>query len=386
MQRTGQALVWVIVVVLVILGGAYLLNKPGGVGPADQGPIKIGVMQPLTGDAASYGEAELRGIQVAVDEINGAGGIKGRQIELVVGDSKCDPQAGGTEAQKLVNVDQVKVIVGGACSGETLAAAKITEPAKVLLMSPSASSPDVTNAGDFVFRTYPSDALAGKVAAGYAYTKLGARKAALLTEQTDYAQGLRRVYKEAFTGLGGQVVADETYNTGDTDFRTQILKLQAARPDVVYVVPQTPTPGITIFRQLRQYRVSGTYTTAEVLLDRQIVKDNAAAFEGVIGVELAVDYENNPVAKAFKDAHQAKFNAEPGSFSANAYDAMKLVAKAIEASGLDTEKIRDWLYNTKDWPGAGGTISFDENGDPILGENVRQIKAGQVTDLGPFTP
>lgn len=393
MKNRGSAAVWVVVAVVVILGAAYWLTRQSGApgtSPTAElppGPVKIGVIQPLTGDAAAYGESEYRAIQVAVDEINQAGGINGRLIELAVQDGKCDPQAGGVAAQTLVNIDQVKVIIGGACSGETLAAAAITEPARVIVVSPSASSPKVTTAGDFVFRTYPSDALAGQVAAAYAYRELGMKKAALLTELTDYAQGLREVYKSTFEELNGEIVADETYNSTDTDFRTQVLKIKSANPDVIYVVPQSPTPGLTIFKQLRENNVRARYTTAEVLLDRQVVNDNAAVLEGVIGVELAVDYEGNAKARAFRDAHRAKFNGDdPGSFAANAYDAVYLVKEAIAARGLDTAGIRDWLYGVKNWPGTVGSLTIDSNGDPILGENVREITGGEVKDLGPYTP
>ncbi len=360
----------------------YVLLTPKGV----EGSIKIGFIGPLTGDAAQYGESERKAVEIAVEEINAAGGINGRPIEIIFEDGKCDPQAGGTAAQKLVNIDKVKVIIGGACSGETLAAAEITEPAGVVLVSPSASSPKITTAGDFVFRTYPSDALAGKVAASYAYTKLGARKAALITELTDYAQGLREVYKNRFTELGGTVVADETYTTGETDFRTQIAKVKAAGPDVVYVVPQSPTPGITIFRQLRENKVTAHYTTAEVLLDRQVLKDNRAVLEGLIGVESSPDYEANPRAKAFRESHLAKFGTEPGAFAVNAYDATYLVAEAIKASGLEAAKIRDWLYGVKDYEGASGKLTMDANGDPILGENVVQYEGGELKTLEVFTP
>jgi len=384
---TKEQKIWVgaaaaIVAVLLIWFG----YRGAGVREGDGGTIALGVIMPLTGDAASYGESENRAIQIAVDEINAAGGIDGRRIKLVLEDGKCDPQAAGTAAQKLVNVDKVKIVIGGACSGETLAAAEITEPAKVILISPSASSPKVTNAGDFVFRTYPSDALAGRIAAKYAYNELSRRRAALITELTDYSQGLREVYKKTFAELGGTIVADETYATGDTDFRTQILKIKTAKPDVIYVVPQTLTPGIAILKQLRESGVEAQLTTAEVLLDRQAVKDNAKVLEGVIGVEPAVDWEGNAKAKAFRDAHRARYGADPGSFSANAYDAVYLVKEAIDEVGLDTLAIRDFLYRVKDWPGTVGSLTIDANGDPILGLNVRKIVGGEVTDLGSYNP
>ncbi len=378
----AKVITWIIVLAVVVIGGLAIFGGKGG----ESNTIKIGFIGPLTGDAASYGESESRAVQIAFDEINAAGGVSGKQLSLVSEDGKCDPQAGGTAAQKLVNIDGVKVIIGGACSGETLAAAAITQPAKVILISPSASSPKVTTAGDFVFRTYPSDALAGKIAAKYATDSLKAKKAALLTELTDYAQGLREVYKTAFTAAGGEIVADETYTTGDADFRTQILKIKGQKPDIIYIVPQSPTPGLAILKQLKENGVKVPLVTAEVLLDRQVVKENTALLEGLIGVEAGVDWQGNPKAKAFHDAHMAKFNVEPGTFAANAYDAVYLIKEAIEAHGLDTAKIRDWLYGVKNWQGAVGTLTMDSNGDPIMGENVRKIVKGVVTDLGTVTP
>ena len=170
MNKNMNRIVGLVVILLLIYLGYWYTSRqsqPSDSGqkmekPVLTGPIKIAFMGPLTGDAASYGESELHAIQVAVDEINQTK-ISGQPVELVTEDSKCDPQAAGVAAQKMVNIDKIKIIIGGACSGETLAAAKITDPAKIILLSPSASSPDVTGAGDFVFRVYPSDALAGKI-------------------------------------------------------------------------------------------------------------------------------------------------------------------------------------------------------------------------------
>jgi len=377
---------WAVIIIIIVVILAYALTRNhGSTGSvtSDSGPIKIGSMQALTGDAAVLGVPENNAINLAIEQINGAGGINGRMLELVSEDDKCDPVAGGASAQKLVSVDKVPVIIGGTCSGATLAAAAVTEPAKVLLVSGSASSPKISDAGDYVFRTYPSDAQAGKVAATYAYKELGARKAALISELTDYAQGLRGVYKDSFTALGGTIVADETYTTGDTDFRTQVLKIKQANPDVVYVVPQSPTPGVAIFKQLRENAVKAKFTTAEVLLDAGVVKDNAATLEGVVGVVGGVDFDKNADAKAYAAAYKAKFNADPSSFSANAYVAMNLVAEAIKANGgkVDTAKIRDYLYAVKNAPSALGSLTIDANGDPLLGLNVVNMTGGKMVNI-----
>ncbi len=399
MDKNIKIVVWVVGILVVAWLGYTVANRSGqsnGInqvvsGPVDSGTgsIKLGAIMSLTGDAAIYGASESRAIQVAMAEINKNGGINGRQLEMVTEDGKCDPQAGGTAAQKLVSIDKVPVIIGGVCSGETLAAAAITEPAKVILISGSASSPKITTAGDFVFRTYPSDALAGKVAATYDYKELKARKAAIISELTDYAQSLRGVYKDSFTALGGTVVYDETYNTGETDFRTQVLKIKNSKPDVIYIVPQTLTPGVDIIRQMHENGVKTTIQTSETLMSHDVVSKNASVLNGIYSVEFAVDYTNNAKAKAFKTAHEAMFNgADPDIYAANAYDAVYLIRDAIASNSgkVDTVKIRDFLYGVKDWQGTIGSLTMDKNGDPILGLHVRKVVGGQVTDIGPYTP
>ena len=214
-----------------------------------QGSYKIGVMVPLSGDAAAYGLPIQKALKIALDEVNANGGVNGKKLEPIYEDSKCSPKDGNAAAQKLVNIDGVKIIIGGVCSGETLGAAPITESNKVILFSPSATSPDITKAGDFVFRDAPSDAYAGVIASNYAYNDLNSKKAAIISESTDYAQGLRKVFKENFARVGGEIVADETYNPEDTDFRTQVTKVKAANPDVVYLVPQAPPKGILLIKE-----------------------------------------------------------------------------------------------------------------------------------------
>ncbi|MBI4143375.1 ABC transporter substrate-binding protein [Candidatus Woesearchaeota archaeon] len=343
-----------------------------------QGSYKIGFLSPLSGDAASIGLPVQQAVVIAVDEINEKGGINGRKLEVVYEDGKCNPKDANTATQKLVNVDKVKAIVGGLCSGETLGAAPITEANKVVIISPGSSSPDVTNAGDFVFRVYPSDAFAGVVASDYAYNDLGAKKAALLTETTDYAQGLRKVFKENFAKLGGAIAADETYNPDDTDFRTQITKIKASEPDVVYIVPQNIPKGILMIKQLREAGVKKQLLTAEVLLARNILKENAADMEGMIGVELKFD-DKAPKTAALLQKYTQKTGQEAPfpAFMAGAYDIVNLLADAIAKHGYDSEKIRDYLYSVKGYEGAIGKITMDENGDPIMEYSVKQARNGE---------
>jgi len=348
----------------------------------DEPPIKIGVMYPLTGDAAAYGLPIQKATQIAADEINTQGGINGKQIKFIFEDSKCNAKDANAAAQKLVNVDKVKVIIGGVCSSETLGAAPITEANKVILISPSSTSPDITNAGDFVFRVAPSDSFSGIVASEFAKNNLKATKAALITESSDYAQGLRVVFKENFAKLGGTIVADETYNPEDTDFRTQAAKVKAANADVIYIVPQTPAKSVLLAKQIKEAGIKKQLLTAEVLIGRNLVKENADALEGIIGIEQSFN-DNAPKTAVLltKYKERAKEDAPIPTFMAGAYDVVYLVADAIAKNGENAEKIRDQLYSVRNFDGAVGKITFDKNGDVILGFSVKQVRNGELVTL-----
>lgn len=346
----------------------------------DGEPIVMGAIFPLSGDGAAYGEPFSRQLMLAVDEVNGNGGIGGKQVEIKLEDGKCTPKDAATAATKLVNVDKVKVIFGGACSGETLGAAPITEEAQVILFSPSATSPDVTEAGDYVFRTAPSDAFAGGVAAEKAI-KMGFEKAAIIHETTDYAQGLKSVFEGTFKEKGGEIVMVESFATEEADFKTRILKVKNANPDVVYIVPQTPAKGVLLIKQLREQGVEQPLLTGEVLMGRDVVEENGEAMEGLIGVEPAFD-ESNPLAKEAMDAYRAEYG-EPAFpfFQAATRDAFYLVADTIEAGGYDADAIKEELNAVENWQGAIGEITFDENGDPVLAFSVKQVQNGTLVEL-----
>lgn len=389
----GVKIFWAIVVVaIIIIIIAVSRNPQSGSPQGDSGaktePIVVGGVMPLTGDGAAYGIPIQRAGEIALEEINAAGGVGGRELKVVWEDGKCDAKEATAAAQKLINIDQVKVIFGGVCSSETLAIAPLAETAKVLVVSPSSTSPDVTGAGDFIFRTSPSDAAAGAVAANYAYGKMSARKAAVISETKDYAQGLRRVFTEQFAVLGGEIVADETFNTGDTDMRTQILKIKKAGPDVIYILPQTPAPGVLILKQLKANGVDAKLLTAEVMLVRTVVEENKADMEGLTGIEPWFDAEGE-LASAMLKSYESNHNEDPPfpSFMANMYSQFYLLKEGIEAHGLNTEELRDWLYGLKGWSHALGTVTFDANGDPVeLPYSVKKVEGGELKEVEVYRP
>lgn len=382
---------WGIAVVLV-LGVLYLFATPKKAnGPTvaelPKGTLKIGAVIPLTGDGAAYGLPIQRAASLAVNEINLAGGVKGQPMEIIWEDGKCDAKEATSAARKLVAVDGVKVILGGVCSSETLAMAPVTESEKVIVLSPSSTSPDITTAGDFVFRTSPSDALAGRVAAEYAVKKFSAKKAAIISETKDYTQGLRRVFKEVFTSLGGEIVADEVYNTGDTNFRSQLIKIKAVNPDVLYLLPQSPAPGGLLLKQLKDLGVKTKLLTAEVLIGRDVVKDQGKNMEGLVGIEQYFD-ENGERAQKFLKTYKETYSEAPSfpAFMANMYSQVYLVKEALEQFGQDTGKIRDYFLGLKGWEGALGKLTFDQNGDPLSSYAVKKVEKGNLVDVEVYNP
>ncbi|MBI2475024.1 ABC transporter substrate-binding protein [Candidatus Uhrbacteria bacterium] len=396
-MKSNSAILWAIAIVIVILGIVYF-SKPGPEAPATpmegeaafeipDGPIVLGAMDPLTGEGAVYGIPLQNATMLAVNEINAAGGVKGHQLQLVWEDSKCNPQDGGAAAQKLIEVDKVSFIISGDCSGAALAAATLTEPAGVMLFSAAASSPDLSTAGDLVFRSYPSDAMAGRVIASYVIKQLSVKKVAVISEQTDYAQGLRGSFTTASKEFGAEVVGDETYNTGDTDFRTQILKLKSVSPDSLYVVPQTPVTGVQILKQLKESGFKAVILVSDTMLGSDTISQNKALYADVYSPTPELD-ASRPVTKRFLDNFQAAYDHAPEfpAYMAAAYDQVYMLKDAFEKVGIDQKAVRDWLYEVENWPGALGDTSFDQYGDPIIGYHIKHVVNGEQQDLGAYTP
>ncbi|MBI4435481.1 ABC transporter substrate-binding protein [Candidatus Uhrbacteria bacterium] len=372
-ENKQNGLLWAIGGVLIILGVIYF-SVTGGSGST----LKVGVIAPLTGDAASYGEAVRRAYDLAVSEINDAGGVAGLPLELVYEDGECDGPAAITAAQKLVNVDGVKFILGGACSGETLAAAEITQEARVLLLSPTATSPAITQAGDLVFRTYPADDMEARLVAQYAIDR-NLTRAAIVSENTDFAQGVRNAFKEAHAGT---IVFDEVFNKGETDFRARIANMRAANPQMVYVVPQTTASGERILQEMEENGMNVAVFAGNSMLDRSAIVQNPSLYEEVILSEVQVSTEGK--APAMIAAYAQKYGAEPEfrAFTASAYDSVYLLAEALGSVGQDPEAVAGYFsYKVTDWPGAIGVFNFDENGDAEVELMLVQVVGGQIVPL-----
>jgi branched-chain amino acid transport system substrate-binding protein len=369
--------VWVVVLIVVVIAGWMLLkgNKPAPI----NGPVKVGVIVPLTGDAAVYGEPGRNIIQLAADEINAAGGINGQSIELIVEDGKCDGTSAANATQKLVNVDHVQVIIGGFCSSESLSAVPIAEAAKVAMISPGSSSPKLTNISKYFVRNYPSDSTQGSVLANIAYADKGWKNVAFIQEQTDYALGIYQAFSDTFTKLGG-ATTNEAFPTETSDFRSIVTKVRDQNPDAVFVDTQTPAVAMRVLTQMQQLGWKAPIFVSDILPgDPETVSKNSTILEGALAAEFGVD-KQNPKFAAMTASYKAKYGDEPPyqGYAQTEYDSVYLVRDAVMNAGYDGTKIANWLRNVKNWQGASGPVSIADNGDPVTGHRAEVIMGGKV--------
>jgi branched-chain amino acid transport system substrate-binding protein len=318
---------------------------------------------------------------MAVEEINSIGGINGRKIEVIYEDGKCNGKDAVTAAQKLINIDKVKIILGGACSGETLAVAPLAEQNKVILFSAFSTSPDITNAGDFVFRNAPSDAQNGKDSAELIFNDRH-RNVAVLTENTDYGQSVRKVFKQRFEELGGKIVADEVYSPDSKDYRVQLTKIKAAKPDAVFFIPQNGISGGLAVKQAKELGINVPYYGIVVFSSGDALKAGGKALEGLVFTDTPGLSSENPKAVSFLEKFKSKYPAPASDYEIGArYDSVYIIANALKKCGEDTECIKNYLYNMDWYNGVIGRYKFDQNGDVVgIKYVIKEIKNGKVVE------
>lgn len=336
----------------------------------DQGPVKIGWVGPLTGDVAYLGQDSLKSAQIAVEEVNEAGGINGRPLGLLIEDGKCSPKEGASAANKLINIDNVPVILGGQCSGELLAMAPLAEEKKVVLISGCSSAPTVTNAGDYTFRTYPSDAFRGVFTAEYVVNALAKKKVAVLADLGDWGQGNKNSFSARFLELGGEIVVSEDFAQESRDFRTSIAKFKNSDAEAVLFYGYTEA-SLAFLKQAEELGLSVPLIGGDTWGDAEIHKNSFA--EGIRYPDIVTNYAS---------AWKKKMEDRGISFSIctpRNYDNVKIIAGIMNRVGMDAESIKNELYKIKNYPGVNGPITIDKNGDLASAEyDMLIVKDGKA--------
>ena len=329
-------------------------------------PFRIGVMESLTGPGETYGTVANQAKQMAVDEINAAGGINGRMLELVVEDSKCGAQDAIAAYNKLTDVDGVKIILGTSCSSAMLGAAPLAEADGVILFSGLASNPDIAKAGDYIFRTQISDTQVG-IDTGNALWADGVRDLATITETTDYAEGVRRTTVAQFEKRGGRVVAEERYASDVTDFRSQLGKLLAASPDALHLAPQSEFAAGAIIKQARELGYEGPIYAETISVGTTALEIAGEAATGMKAITADLDPDNEKAQEVLADFRERNNYVTLPWHLGSAYDDVYIAAECLKQTNddQDADGFRDCMYEIT-WSGAiGDNYSFDGDGEVV---------------------
>src|SRR4026209_2020188 len=339
--------------------------------------VRIGVFMSLTGDTANFGISSVNGIKMAADEINAAGGINGKQIELLVQDDRSDAAEAATIVTKFVTQGQVHAILGEVASSRSIAAAPIAQNAKVPMLTPSSTNPEVTKKGNFIFRSCFIDPVQGAAIAQFAAKTLNAKTAAIMVDRkNDYSTGLEKVINETFTRMGGQIVATQSYQEGDQDFNAQLTSLKGSNPEVIFVPGYYNDVGL-IAKQARDKGITVPLVGGDGWDSSQLYKIGGTALNGSFFTNHYSPFDTAPNVVKFVNDYKSRYHSTPDALAATAYDAANIMFDAIKRSkSLSGTDIRDALAATNAFPGVTGTVTFNQNRDAVKLIVMIEIKDG----------
>ncbi len=379
-------------VLVVVMMGSFLIGCSNE-GSVDGDTIKVGLNYELSGNAASYGTDLSDGVEMALAEVNANGGLLGKQIEVVKMDNTSDSAEAANISTRLITRENVVTILGPATSGNTKGAIPVSTQNQVPLVSASATADDVTvdsngNVREYIFKTCFSDSYQGVTMANFAYDDFGFTNAAILVENTsDYSVGIGNSFREEFSSLGGAVVAEEAYQSKETDFRAVLTNIRAANPDVLLVPGYYEEVGL-IIRQARELGIDVPILGGDGYDSPDIL--DLAGPEALNDVYYTNHYspmDTSQEVVEFREAFNEKFNKEPGAFHALGYDLGYFFADAVERAGeASPEKIKDAMAATLDFAGITGTLSMDEFHSPIKAVTILELVDGQPTFLKKLEP
>ncbi|MBC9902594.1 MULTISPECIES: branched-chain amino acid ABC transporter substrate-binding protein [Achromobacter] len=345
--------------VIAALGVAAGLAFASG---AQAQTIKIGVVGPTTGAVTQYGDMVREGVDTAVERINAAGGINGKKLETVVIDDGCEPKQGPVAANRVVN-SKIGFVVGHVCSGATIAAADIYNNEGVVMVTPSATSPALTDGKnyEFIFRTIGRDDQQGPAAAKFILEKIKPKKVAVLHDKQSYGQGIATAVKNDLEKGGVAVAVFEGINAGDSDYSAVITKLKSQGVDFVYYGGYHPEMGL-LLRQAAEQGVKAKWMGPEGTGNPDINAIAGDAVEGML-LTLPADFTQNAANADIVKAFEAKKRNASGAFQMTAYTATQVIADGIKGAGSDDPtKVAKYLHaNSFDTP--IGKVSWNKQGD-----------------------
>ncbi|GAB4494616.1 MAG: ABC transporter substrate-binding protein [Anaerolineales bacterium] len=373
---------------ILFFGGVFvLLFAACNAVPAEK--IRIGLIAPITGDLAVTGQFTVDAAKMAVDEINAAGGlmVDGRQheIELLIEDNQDNPEVATSAAQKLINQDKVVAIIGPQASRNAIPVARVAENSGIPMITPYSTNPETTRDKKFVFRAAYTDLFQGSVLARFVFEELKLTKAAVLYDiASPYNRGVAEIFRDSFEAAGGQVVAFESYTTGEGDFRPQLQRIAASGAQVLLLpnyyteIEAQVTQSLELGLQV-QYLGSDTWTTVSM--------DTLLKIEGAFTCAHYSVESTEPIAQTFVKNFQQRYSKLPEDVAALTYDAFGLLFDAIQRQGEFTpEAIRDGLANGEGYQGVTGLIQYRGSGDPVKSAVILQARDGKFVFYKQFNP
>ena len=347
--------------------------------------IKIGMIYELTGNTASYGTSAANGAKLAFKEINAAGGVLGKQINIVTADNKGEPSESANAMSKVINQDKVVAVTGFTVSSCGIAASAVAEANKMPFVAAATVNPKVTvdertgKVKDYTFRACFIDSFQGTVGAEFAINGLKAKKTAIMTDNSsDYSKGLTEVFKSTYAKAGGQIVAEESYLQKDQDYKPVLTKIKAQNPDLIYIPGYYEDVG-KIIKQAREMGMTIPVLGADAWDSPVLVEmGGAAALNNTFFTNFYSIDDKNLISNSFVENYQKEYGKLPDSMAAMGYDAAKLLVDGIKrANSTDKEKIREALANTKDFASVSGPMQINETHDAVRGVVIIELIDGK---------
>jgi len=362
----------------LLLLGAVVWAALAGAVACHLSPVRLGAVLPLTGALAPYGKSLERGALLAAQQVNTSGGIEGRRLELLVVDSASRPEAAARLFQQLVVEERVPAVVGGASTAECLAMAPVAERYRRVLLSPSASGPQISGAGDFVFRNWPSDEIEGRTLADFAAYTLHASRALVVSEKNPYAEGFASVFTRRFCDQGRSCVSVSLDPARSAQSIAADLSSPLKRCEVL-VLAGYAGDLLPLLKALRTNPDLPPILSVSALGEGLSMKE--PALSGVLFARPAYDPEGDPAAAEFASLYAAKFGQEPDIYAAHAYDAVNLLAEVMAKAGPGASGVQRGLLAVRNYEGAAGSTTFDPNGDVIQPYQICVADGGRAVPL-----
>jgi len=379
---------WLTWMALVILSGSLAI---GGCAPKERNDIRIGVNAEITGSKPTVGDSCQKAAELLAGQVNAAGGLKVGDkkypVTLFIEDNEDKPEAAAAMAKKLISQDNVLAIIGPNASGNAIPAARICEDAKVIMISPWSTNPKTTENMQYVFRACFLDDFQGEVMAKFARDNLKAKTAAVLYDvASEYNKGIAEFFKKSFEKMGGQVVAFESYTKDDKDFSSQLTKIKAANPDVLFL-PNYYNEVPLQAQQARRLGITCPLIGSDSWGSSELLTLGGEDLEGgLFSTHYAPDMATVIAQKFIKD-YEAKYGKKPDDVAALTYDSGRLLLAAIARAGsLDRQKVRDALASISEFAGVTGTMKFSGTGDPVKSAEIIQIKDGKFKFFTSVSP